>query len=871
MCGNKKFDRLPTTVRPSLYDLFLKPDLKNFKFDGKETIFLQILKSTDKIILNCLDLVINRAQLKLSSSNEILTPECSLCLEEETLTLVFSEALPVGDAELSIDFAGELNNLLKGFYRSKYTPVAGKEEKYCAVTQFCATDARRCFPCWDEPAIKARFDITLAVDSDKVALSNMPVESENPSSSSDGTKVVKFQRTPIMSTYLVAVVVGDFDYVEDKTSDGILVRVYTPPGKKDHGRFALHCATKVLPFYKEYFNIAYPLQKIDLITIAELSAGAMENWGLITFKETSLLVDESNPSASNKQSVAIVVGHELAHQWFGNLVTIEWWTDLWLNEGYASFVEYLCVAYLFPEYDIWTQFVTQMHCRALELDSLRNSHPIEVPVNHPSEINEIFDQISYNKGASVIRMLYEYLGDDCFRKGMNLYLTRHQYSNTHTEDLWIALEETSSKPVKAVMSTWTKQKGYPIITIENSVQDGDNIRTFTVRQTKFTLDGEPDDDTLWLIPLSFSKQSNPGEKCFTTVLEGRECKISIPNVSAEEWVKLNPGNVGFYRTNYLPNMLKQLMLSISNKTLPPSDRLGILDDLFALMLVGQCDAPQVLDLMLAMTAEDNLTVWTNMAKYLEKFATLLRGTDFAHLYDAYGLKLVRPISKQLGVDPKPGESHLVTLLRSLIFDLLVGFGDREFLDLAKVTFAEHQSLKKSIPADLRIVIYKGVIAAEGKSAFDSLINMYRNTDVEEEKDRILKSFSSITDPELIDEALKFAQSNDVSSISTVAILTSISSSKVGHEKCWRFVKGNWQSLFSKYAGGLFLLTRIVKASTEKFTSEEKAAEIQEFFDKTDTNGIERTISQSLETIRNNARWFKKDGDSIKAYLERIIS
>lgn len=278
-------------------------------------------------------------------------------------------------------------------------------------------------------------------------------------------RVLKFDKTPIMSTYLVAVVVGEYDFVEGKSSDGVLVRVYTPKGKKEQGQFALEVATKVLPYYNKYFNIAYPLPKMDLIAIADFSAGAMENWGLVTYRETCLLVDPQNTSTVRKQWIALIVGHELAHQWFGNLVTMEWWTHLWLNEGYASFVEFLCVAHLFPEYDIWTQFVTDTYIKALELDALKNSHPIEVPVGHPSEIDEIFDDISYNKGASVIRMLHSYIGDEDFRKGMSLYLNRHSYSNALTEDLWAALEEASSKPVGDVMSTWTKQQGFPVLKV----------------------------------------------------------------------------------------------------------------------------------------------------------------------------------------------------------------------------------------------------------------------------------------------------------------------------------------------------------------------------------------------------------------------
>lgn len=370
-----------------------------------------------EIILNALDINILEATLIKDDGSKHYSKDITYSTVNETVTIKFEEVAPQ-EAILQMHFEGVLNDKMKGFYRSKYLTSNG-EEAYAAVTQFEATDARRCFPCWDEPAIKATFDIKLVVPVDRVALSNMPVKEEK--SLEDGLRKLCFEKTPIMSTYLVAVVVGEFDFVEDKSSDGVVVRVYTPLGKKEQGMFALKVATKVLPYYNDYFKIAYPLPKMDLIAIADFSAGAMENWGLITYRETFVLVDPDNTSLIRKQSIALTVGHEIAHQWFGNLVTMEWWTHLWLNEGYASFVEFLCVDHLFPEYEIWTQFVTDMYTRALELDALQNSHPIEVEVGHPTEIDEIFDEISYNKGASVIRMLHNYLGDEAFRKGMFFY------------------------------------------------------------------------------------------------------------------------------------------------------------------------------------------------------------------------------------------------------------------------------------------------------------------------------------------------------------------------------------------------------------------------------------------------------------------
>lgn len=348
---------------------------------------------------------------------------------------------------------------------------------------------------------------------------------------------------------------------------------------------------------------------------------------LILFRETCLLVDPQNTSAVCKQWIALVVGHELAHQWFGNLVTMEWWTHLWLNEGYASFVEFLCVDHLFPEYDIWTQFVNDTYIRALELDCLQSSHPIEVPVGHPSEIDEIFDDISYNKGASVIRMLHHYIGDDLFRKGMNLYLTRHQYGNTFTEDLWAALEDASNKPVGAVMSTWTKQMGFPVVKVNQSKTE--NGLLLTLSQNKFCADGiEPKEEYLWMIPISVSTSENPSKEAASTVLKSKEGNLLIPNKGDVEWVKLNPGTIGFYRTHYPHEMLEKFTNSICNHTMPPLDRLGLLDDLFALVLAGHTNTVEVFKFIKAFGDEDDFTVWSSISNILSKISVVVSYTEY---------------------------------------------------------------------------------------------------------------------------------------------------------------------------------------------------------------------------------------------------
>eukprot|EP00079_Xenopus_tropicalis_P018894 XP_012808030.1 PREDICTED: aminopeptidase puromycin sensitive isoform X1 [Xenopus tropicalis] len=855
MPDRRPFERLPTDVRPVNYGLCLKPDLIDFTFEGKLEATVEVQNATNQIVMNCADIDIITASYAPEGDEEIHATGFNYQNEDEKVTLSFPSTLQKGAGMLKIDFVGELNDKMKGFYRSKYATATGE-----------ATDARRAFPCWDEPAIKATFDVILIVPKDRVALSNMNLIDRKPYPDDENLVEVKFARTPIMSTYLVAFVVGEYDFVETRSSDGVLVRVYTPVGKAEQGKFALEVAAKTLPFYKDYFNVPYPLPKIDLIAIADFAAGAMENWGLVTYRETALLIDPKNSCSSSRQWVALVVGHELAHQWFGNLVTMEWWTHLWLNEGFASWIEYLCVDHCFPEYDIWTQFVSADYTRAQELDALENSHPIEVSVGHPSEVDEIFDAISYSKGASVIRMLHDYIGDEDFRKGMNQYLTKFQEKNAATEDLWESLEQASGKPIAAVMNTWTKQMGFPLICVE-SEQKEDSV-VLKLSQKKFCASGAPnsDDSYQWMVPISICTSESPASATVKILMDKPEMTVVLEGVKPHQWVKLNPGTVGFYRTQYSTTMLESLLPGIRDLSLQPVDRLGLQNDLFSLARAGMINTAEVLKVMEAFVNEPNYTVWSDLSCNLGILSTLLSHTDFHEEIQCFVRDVFSPIGQRLGWDPKPGEGHLDALLRGLVLGKLGKAGHQPTLEEARRRFKEHVDGRNVLSADLRSPVYVTVLKHGDNSTLETMMKLHKQADMQEEKNRIERVLGAIAEQDLIKKVLSFSLSEDVRPQDTVCVIGGVAGgSKLGRKCAWNFVKDNWEELYNRYQGG-FLISRLIKLSLDGFASDKMAAEIKAFFDAHPAPSAERTVQQCCENILLNAGWLKRDAEAIHHYL-----
>lgn len=858
--------RLPTDVRPLKYTLTLAPDLTSFTFTGNVVIDLEVVTATERIMLNAAELQIDRAELTLSDGNTLPVTDISLDETYETATFSFGRAIPQGTAKLHIAFTGTLNDQLRGFYRSQYTDASGSQ-RYIATTQFEATDARRAFPCWDEPAVKATFDVTLVIPSDLTAISNQPVVSETPQG--NGTKAVRFAESPRMSTYLLAFIVGDFAAVEAPAANGTLMRVWATRGKEEQGRFALETAVRLLDYFNSYFGIPYPLPKLDHIAVPDFAAGAMENWGAITYRETALLYDPQNSAANTRQRIAEIVAHEMAHMWFGDLVTMEWWDDLWLNESFASWMGDKAVDHLFPEWHMWTQFIFQDTNAGLALDGLRNSHPIEARVHNPAEIRELFDAISYSKGAAVLRMLEEFLGADTFQAGLHNYITTHQYANARTEHLWAALEQASGRPVTAIMDSWVKQMGYPLIQVE-SERTSSEVR-LGLSQRRFLYDhllGESEEDsTLWQVPVIIARAGS-AEKT-SLLMSERQASVSLRDGAAQsagDWVKVNAGETGFFRVNYPPEEWDRLQAAVERLELPATDRLGLQNDAFALTQAGFIPATRFLLLAEAYKNEDDVSVWSDLATNLRSLESLILDAPYHPQFEAFGRELFRSIAQRVGWDPRPGEGHLDALLRSTVLGQLGGYGDEETIAEARRRFERYLDDPASLHPDIRGVVYNLVARAGDRETYDTLWDLERRAELHEERIRLLGGLTRFRQPELVRETLdRSLDPREVRSQDTPLIIVAAAGNRYGRDLTWEFMKENWPELDRRYGKGGFAIMRLV-AVTGAFTTEERYRDVEQFFTANPVPSAARTVQQSLERIRLNIKWLERNQSELASWF-----
>lgn len=826
---------LPNHIIPLIYNIELTPNFKELTFKGEEKIKINVLKDTKEISLNIKGLEINSVSLQNNSIKKMKEDK-----EKQIIIFYFEKIIKKGEYNLIVNFGGKVAENLRGFYKSMY--IVGEEKRTMLTTQFEPNDARKCFPSFDQPDMKAKFNISLTIPDNLNAVSNMPIKSESLFSN---LKKVTFEETPIMSTYLVAFVIGELEYLESKTKDNVLVRVITTPGKKHKAKFALDFAIKALEYYNDYFKIPYPLPKLDLIEIPDFESGAMENWGLITYRETQILFDENESSVGIKQAVATTISHELAHQWFGNLVTMKWWNDLWLNEGFASWIEYKATNKIHPEFEMWTQYIGDEKIGALYLDSLNNTHPIEVDVTNPEEINEIFDAISYNKGSCIIRMLEEYLGEEIFREGLKHYMNKFKYDNADTDDLWNSMEEISKKPVKKLMHSWTKQEGYPII----SATYKDN--KLILEQERFSYIKNKD-NKLWTIPVSILDNNK------IKYYEMSKKKLEI-NINKD--IIINHNQVGFYRIKYDEEFFKEVI----NYKLNIIDKIGLENDVFALARGSHVPVKNFLKLALKLKKETDQEIWNDLSSSLGKISQLF-SDKYEKEMDEYIKNLYSEIYKKVGWEEKTKESHTEKLLRSNVIATLGFSNHKEVLDKAKKMFNEYLKGKKINP-NLRTLIYNLTAFTGDRKIYEKLKELYLKEKSSEEKIRFLGSLGIFKDKTILQDALKFSLSKEVKSQDAMYVLATVGSNEHADDLAWKFLRENWKVYYEKYGEG-HVLPSLIKSVLSKFSSLDRIKEIQDFFSKHKLKGAQRSIQQSIEMIRINHNFVNYNEKDLKEFFKK---
>jgi aminopeptidase N len=824
----------------------MEPDLGECRFQGTVDIDLEIDQATREIVLHGADLEIKEA--KEGSRTLKVRPEPA----RERLALLSDEPLGPGSATVHLSFAGTLSEKMRGFYRSTYT-VAGGAPRILATTQFESTSARRSFPCFDEPALKATFQVTLVIPSDRQAVSNMPVEREGPASG--GRRRLEFATTPLMSTYLLAYAVGEFEHLEAETKDGVKVRVYTTPGKTALGQFALETACRGLEFFSDYYGLPYrlALPKCDLLAIPDFEFGAMENWGAITFRETALFVDPEKSSIPQRRRVAEVVLHELAHQWFGNLVTPEWWSFLWLNESFATFMAYKATSALFPEWNIWEEYLAQITSAGRSLDSLRSSHPVEVVVRDPSEVDQIFDAISYNKGGSVLRMLQEAIGPDVFQKGIRRYLQRHAYACATTDDLWKALGEETGGDVTAMMDGWTRKTGLPVVTV---VEDGARIR---VRQERFLLDRDPDaraaaDPALWDIPLfprDASGTRRPGR------LATREGEV------AGGFIKLNADQAGFFLVHYSERGRKALAQAVESKALSALDRYGVQEDAYALMRAGYLPVGGFLELSGAYRDEENNHVWAGVADGLGALADIFVGDPAAPRLEAWARDLVGPTARKVGWEERPGEPENRKLLRATVLGAAVRFGDPETVREVQSRFAEARKNLGRVAPNLRSIILMGAARHGGDPVFEALTQLHESVELPELKVQLLRALGAFRNPEPLGRAFDYAISSKVRPQDAMYVLSA--TPVEAKPRAWALLKARWAEIHRRY-GSSGMIGHWITSGASGIPTLEHADEVESFYKEHPTPYATERIKQTLEGIRARARFRLRNQSALAAYF-----
>ncbi len=834
--------RLPDHVRPTRYDVSLRPSLADATFAGQVLVELDVTEPTTTIVLNAIELRIDAVRV------DGVDAQWTLDESTERMTVTVGEPIAVGRATLFVEFAGILNDKLRGFYRSTYRDDDGVEH-VIATTQMQATDCRRAFPCWDEPAFKAVFGITLDVDDGLTAISNGP---EVERSTLAGRTVIRFADTMTMSSYLVAFVVGRLEMTEPIDVDGIPLRVVHVPGKSGLTQFGVDVGSFCLRWFQDYYGIDYPSDKVDLVALPDFAAGAMENLGCITFRENLLLVDPERSTQQERQLVADVVAHELAHMWFGDLVTMRWWNGIWLNEAFATFMEIAACDAFAPDWDRWTTFGLERSV-AFDVDSLASTRPVEFEVRSPAEADGMFDVLTYQKGAALLRMLEQYLGPDSFRAGVSAYLRTHAYANTETNDLWDAIETTSGEPVRRLMDSWIWQPGFPLVTAR--LVDVDGVPHLELSQERFAY-GDADTDTHWVIPVHVRF----GSDTRVVVIDSAE-PVTVAMPTPDEVVVVNAGGHGFFRVAYGPELRARLADPAAVAQLDTLERYSLVDDAWASTVAGRIPAADLLTLLEGFVDEREYGVWQAVVVALGGLSRLVDGDALVE-FRRRVRDLVAPALTSLG-DPMPGESDLTGKLRGQLTRTMGALGQDAATQAAcRDIFAAARS-GDDVDAELLSAATIVVAVSGDADTYEQMLDGFTSGVTPQEQLRHLYALAEFDDPELAARTCELAMSDAVKTQNAPFLLRALIANRYHGTAAWEFVQAHWDEANDRFpANTIVRMVDAVKLLTAPGAVEEAAR----FFGEHPIEQATQTLEQVLERQRVNAALRMREQEAFATFL-----
>ena len=857
--------KLPKEVVPTDYSIRIVPNIDKsasrtdssrgeLTFTGTETVKLNVRSPVHQLVLNALELEITEASLdgKALPKSAIKTDR-----EKELLTLALPSELARGDHTLALSFSGKINQQGQGLFYMHYHEQGSGTKKIMLGTQFEATDARRFFPCWDEPVFRARFQLTAVVPENWLAVSNMPVESEKKIA---GGKEVRFAPTPPMSSYLNVFAAGDLDLIESR-SGPTQIRVIATKGKAKLGRYALEATAQILQYYNDYFGVAYPLPKLDQIALPGGFGGAMENWGGITYYESTLLFDPKNSSADTKQNIYEVLAHEMAHQWFGDLVTMAWWDNLWLNEGFASWMGTKCTAHFNPQWEVWlrrnlprdpTRRVGIAKEQAMESDARSTTHAIQQPIATEAEANSAFDDITYKKGQSFLRMLESFLGEDVFRDGIRRYIAAHKYSNSTTADLWNALSEASKKPVGEIAAGWTEQPGFPLVRVKREAEG--KVR---LTQERFAVNFKNAPPLQWKIPLTYSLVGEAPATLLMTSKIG-----NLQNIPADRALKLNVNGAGNYRVEYDEPSWNLLLEALPK--LGVEDRVDLLSDAWALVQPDRASVSLYFGLVEKLPPSTELAEREQIINVLDFINRLFVGSPEREKFQRYAQSLLRPTFETLGWEPKEGQPPTAGNLRADLINTLGDLNDPEIITGCRERFEKYLANPASLAPDLRPPVLAVVGRYADEKIWTKLHELGLKTTSIEEKQNYYNALAEAIDPKLVKKTLPIALTDELPTSRAIFLVAGVARDSDHPDIAWEFAKANMKALLAKTdAVGV---NRFAPSLFTFFPDDLRADELKSYAKDNLPSASAPEVAKAVDEIQFRAEFKKRLATQLRAWV-----